>query len=52
MQELKLALVESKFADIIWQYEPVKSGELVKICERIFRESSLPFRPRCVIINI
>ena len=34
MQELKLALVESKFADIIWQYEPVKSGELVKICEK------------------
>lgn len=34
MQDLKLALVESKFADIIWQYEPVKSGELVKICEK------------------
>lgn len=30
--ELKLGVVESKFADIIWQNEPLSSGELVKLC--------------------
>lgn len=33
MTELKLATVESKFADIVWGNEPIKSRELVKICE-------------------
>ena len=33
MDELKLGLVESKFADIIWQNEPLHSRELVKLCE-------------------
>ena len=33
MEELKLGLVESKFADIIWSHEPLPSGELVKLCE-------------------
>ena len=28
--ELQLGLVESRFADIIWQNEPVTSSELVK----------------------
>ena len=32
MEEMKLGVVEAKFADIIWQNEPVSSGELVKIC--------------------
>lgn len=32
-KEMKLALVESAFADIIWENEPVSSGELVKLCE-------------------
>ena len=34
MSELKLAPVESHFADLIWQHEPIPSGELVKVCER------------------
>ena len=34
MEELKLGNVESQFADIIWNYEPIPSGELVKICEK------------------
>lgn len=34
MEELKLGIVESKFADIIWKNEPLPSGELVKICEK------------------
>jgi predicted transcriptional regulator len=32
-EEIKLAMVESVFADIIWENEPVSSGELVKLCE-------------------
>ena len=34
MEDLKLGVVESKFADIIWRDEPLPSGELVKICEK------------------
>lgn len=33
MNEMKLGVVEAKFADIIWQNEPLNSGELVKLCE-------------------
>lgn len=33
MDELKLGVVESKFADIIWHHEPLHSRELVKLCE-------------------
>ena len=31
--EVRLAFVESNFADIIWENEPVASGDLVKLCE-------------------
>ena len=34
MVELKLGNVESQFANIIWNHEPIPSGELVKICEK------------------
>ncbi len=34
MEDMRLGAVESKFADIIWEREPVPSGELVKICEK------------------
>lgn len=34
MKEYKLAEGEGKFADIIWQNEPIGSGNLVKICEK------------------
>lgn len=33
MDDMKLGLVESKFADIIWRSEPLPSRELVKLCE-------------------
>ncbi len=32
--DMKLGVVESRFADIIWNNEPLPSGELVKICEK------------------
>ncbi|MBE6773597.1 MAG: BlaI/MecI/CopY family transcriptional regulator [Ruminococcaceae bacterium] len=34
MDEIRLGAVESRFADIIWENEPLSSGELVKICEK------------------
>ena len=33
MDDLKLGVVESKFADIIWNHEPLHSRDLVKLCE-------------------
>ena len=33
MKKYKLAESEEKFADIIWQNEPIGSGDLVKLCE-------------------
>ena len=32
MEEWKLGAVESRFADLIWDKEPLASGELVKLC--------------------
>ena len=34
MEDLKLGAVEARFADIIWDNEPLSSGSLVKLCER------------------
>lgn len=34
MTEIKLGIVESRFADIIWNNEPLHSRELVKLCEQ------------------
>ena len=34
MKEYQLGAVEGRFADIIWQNEPVTSTELVKLCEK------------------
>lgn len=34
MDETRLGAVESRFADIIWNNEPLSSGELVKKCEK------------------
>ncbi len=34
MAEMKLGVVESRFADIIWGNEPLHSRELVKLCEQ------------------
>ena len=32
MKEMRLGAVESRFADLIWQHEPITTGELVKLC--------------------
>lgn len=34
MAEYRLGEIEMRFADIIWQNEPLTSGELVKLCEK------------------
>lgn len=34
MEEMKLGVVESKFADLIWRHEPLKSSDLVALCEK------------------
>ncbi len=34
MEELRLGLVEARFADLIWQHAPIPSGELVRLCEQ------------------
>ncbi|MBP3338459.1 MAG: BlaI/MecI/CopY family transcriptional regulator [Lachnospiraceae bacterium] len=31
---MRIGEIESKFADIIWENEPLKSSELVKLCEK------------------
>ncbi|MBD5492868.1 MAG: BlaI/MecI/CopY family transcriptional regulator [Lachnospiraceae bacterium] len=36
MKEYKLAELEAKFAELIWQREPITSPELVKLCEEEF----------------
>ena len=34
MGEIKMAEIESRFVELIWQKEPIPSGELVILCER------------------
>lgn len=34
MSDMKLGVIESRFADIIWQSEPLTTAELVKRCEK------------------
>ena len=34
MSEYTMGAVEMRFAEIIWEPEPVSSGELVKLCEQ------------------
>ena len=33
MEEMKLGAVESRFADIIWENQPLITKDLVKLCE-------------------
>ena len=33
MDNYTLGTVEARFADLIWDHEPLTSGELVKLCE-------------------
>jgi BlaI family transcriptional regulator, penicillinase repressor len=34
MADYKLGMVEMRFADLIWNNEPLSSGDLVKLCEK------------------
>ena len=34
MEEMRLGLVEARFADLIWQNAPISSGALVRLCEQ------------------
>lgn len=34
MQEIKLGIVETHFANIVWDNSPILSPELVKLCEK------------------
>lgn len=34
MGDIRLGVIEAKFADIIWKMEPVVTSELVKECEK------------------
>ena len=36
MAEIQLGIIESQFADMIWEHEPVTSTELVKLAEKEF----------------
>jgi BlaI family penicillinase repressor len=34
LKQYKLAESEAKFADLVWQNEPISSGDLVKLCAK------------------
>ena len=34
MEEYRLCVVETRFAELIWSHEPLTSGELVKLCAK------------------
>ena len=34
MDELKLGMVEGRFADIVWENQPVSTKDLVKLCDK------------------
>lgn len=36
MTEIQLGVIEARFADMIWEHEPVTSSELVKLCAEAF----------------
>ena len=36
MQKIELGEIQERFANLIWEYEPVKSMDLVKICKERF----------------
>ena len=37
MSDMKLGVVETRFAELIWANSPLASGELVKLCEKELR---------------
>ena len=34
MDDFRLGVVETRFAELLWAHEPLSSGELVKLCAR------------------
>lgn len=34
MDDLKLGVVETRFAELVWTNEPIRSGDLVKLCAK------------------
>ena len=34
MNEMKLGVIESRFADIIWANEPLSTADLIAICQK------------------
>ena len=34
MKDYKLGVMETKFAELIWDNEPIPSGDLAKLCEK------------------
>lgn len=34
MDDLKLGVVETRFAELVWAREPISSGDLVKLCAK------------------
>ena len=37
MAEIQLGVIEARFADMIWEHEPVTSSELVKLAAEVFQ---------------
>jgi BlaI family penicillinase repressor len=37
MEDYRLGVMETKFAELIWDNEPIPSGDLVKLCEKEFK---------------
>ena len=36
MEAYKLGEMEEKFAELIWEHAPIRSGELTKLCQKAF----------------
>ena len=34
MRDFELGAIQERFADIVWEHEPIASGELAKLCEK------------------
>ena len=46
MEDYKLGTMEARFADLIWKWEPVSSGDLVKRCKMEFPCNKSTKNPR------
>jgi len=34
MMDIELGVVQERFADLVWENEPIASGDLVRLCEK------------------